>query len=102
MIRRPPRSTLFPYTTLFRSWKGGAKEAANPVYLQIASVFKTEPDFYVGTEARDCKIEAIVKAGTSVSQIEAGGVGRAHRLTPITNSTPNPTFSCKKKKTEPQ
>src|ERR1035437_5064364 len=24
MIRRPPRSTLFPYTTLFRSWKCGA------------------------------------------------------------------------------
>src|ERR1017187_10856923 len=23
MIRRPPRSTLFPYTTLFRSWCGG-------------------------------------------------------------------------------
>src|SRR3989454_7936228 len=22
MIRRPPRSTLFPYTTLFRSWAG--------------------------------------------------------------------------------
>src|SRR2546430_5822643 len=22
MIRRPPRSTLFPYTTLFRSWNG--------------------------------------------------------------------------------
>src|SRR5258708_31529323 len=22
MIRRPPRSTLFPYTTLFRSYKG--------------------------------------------------------------------------------
>src|SRR2546422_6815051 len=21
MIRRPPRSTLFPYTTLFRSWR---------------------------------------------------------------------------------
>src|SRR5690606_41294475 len=21
LIRRPPRSTLFPYTTLFRSWK---------------------------------------------------------------------------------
>src|SRR3712207_8330876 len=21
MIRRPPRSTLFPYTTLFRSWE---------------------------------------------------------------------------------
>src|SRR5947207_8493677 len=25
MIRRPPRSTLFPYTTLFRSEAGGMK-----------------------------------------------------------------------------
>src|SRR2546421_2854009 len=25
MIRRPPRSTLFPYTTLFRSLEGGSK-----------------------------------------------------------------------------
>src|SRR2546426_6785233 len=25
MIRRPPRSTLFPYTTLFRSVIGGAR-----------------------------------------------------------------------------
>src|SRR3712207_7111898 len=29
MIRRPPRSTLFPYTTLFRSG-GGARDAARP------------------------------------------------------------------------
>src|SRR5260370_41302535 len=27
MIRRPPRSTLFPYTTLFRSWKNGERGA---------------------------------------------------------------------------
>src|SRR3712207_6904855 len=26
MMRRPPRSTLFPYTTLFRSLRGGAGE----------------------------------------------------------------------------
>src|SRR3712207_8510368 len=26
MIRRPPRSTLFPYTTLFRSEAGGAAD----------------------------------------------------------------------------
>src|SRR2546429_2555100 len=25
MIRRPPRSTLFPYTTLFRSGRGGCQ-----------------------------------------------------------------------------
>src|SRR3712207_7434379 len=29
MIRRPPRSTLFPYTTLFRSRLVGAVEAAH-------------------------------------------------------------------------
>src|SRR2546426_9357698 len=30
MIRRPPRSTLFPYTTLFRSV--GAREASHATY----------------------------------------------------------------------
>src|SRR3712207_8755314 len=29
MIRRPPRSTLFPYTTLFRSHAGGDRSAAS-------------------------------------------------------------------------
>src|SRR5260370_6674165 len=35
MIRRPPRSTLFPYTTLFRSWMantpGSIGTIANPI-----------------------------------------------------------------------
>src|SRR5260370_28501805 len=32
MIRRPPRSTLFPYTTLFRSWPNcSASIADTPV-----------------------------------------------------------------------
>src|SRR5438034_7087342 len=26
MIRRPPRSTLFPYTTLFRSWANAGQQ----------------------------------------------------------------------------
>src|SRR5258708_9905694 len=30
MIRRPPRSTLFPYTTLFRSASDGWRAAAGP------------------------------------------------------------------------
>src|SRR2546428_3045539 len=41
MIRRPPRSTLFPYTTLFRScrlwrrgWPGGASPALRPIDWQ--------------------------------------------------------------------
>src|SRR2546426_8165066 len=45
MIRRPPRSTLFPYTTLFRSWRivdevekefpGEAKRRAQKVSVGI-------------------------------------------------------------------
>src|SRR3712207_9252467 len=31
MIRRPPRSTLFPYTTLFRSSAAGRRGAAEAV-----------------------------------------------------------------------
>src|SRR2546422_7796594 len=30
MIRRPPRSTLFPYTTLFRSWRCRPEASAAP------------------------------------------------------------------------
>src|SRR3712207_7926737 len=30
MIRRPPRSTLFPYTTLFRSSRRGARREGDP------------------------------------------------------------------------
>src|SRR5256885_12102204 len=36
MIRRPPRSTLFPYTTLFRSSSTGAKEPADSLREHLA------------------------------------------------------------------
>src|SRR3712207_7589925 len=36
MIRRPPRSTLFPYTTLFRSPRGGVLD------LDVALVVELE------------------------------------------------------------
>src|SRR5256885_4887297 len=34
MIRRPPRSTLFPYTTLFRSYRGIRREPINGSHLR--------------------------------------------------------------------
>src|SRR2546428_9563651 len=34
MIRRPPRSTLFPYTTLFRSRPGPARDPARAVHAR--------------------------------------------------------------------
>src|SRR2546422_2675506 len=53
MIRRPPRSTLFPYTTLFRSFlfsaaaisaKGGAcqRHIASPVITDWKSLFHSQ------------------------------------------------------------
>src|SRR3712207_9573824 len=35
MIRRPPRSTLFPYTTLFRSDEGGAGAEEAHLYAYV-------------------------------------------------------------------
>src|SRR5258708_23836723 len=41
MIRRPPRSTLFPYTTLFRSWRQNCVVIAAP---RAARVRPARPD----------------------------------------------------------
>jgi len=57
------------------SWKGGAKQAANPAYAKIAAVFKTEPDFYGGTTGKDCRIEAIVTKLGPVNELKSGESG---------------------------
>src|SRR5688572_31746175 len=36
MIRRPPRSTLFPYTTLFRSSRANSPASSPPVPARIS------------------------------------------------------------------
>src|SRR3712207_7434387 len=37
MIRRPPRSTLFPYTTLFRSYVDEGRAGGEPIVFTIPS-----------------------------------------------------------------
>jgi alanyl-tRNA synthetase len=54
------------------AWKGVHKDAANPVYSKIAQTYKTEPDFYFGTNTRDCRIEAIVTKAGQVNEIKTG------------------------------
>jgi alanyl-tRNA synthetase len=52
------------------SWKGASKELASPAYAKIAETFKTEKDFYHGTSAKDCRIEAIFRtAGVSPASV---------------------------------
>src|SRR5687768_18097945 len=38
MIRRPPRSTLFPYTTLFRSSNGGGPRSHERVEHDVTAI----------------------------------------------------------------
>src|SRR3712207_6930064 len=46
MIRRPPRSTLFPYTTLFRS-SGASAKAVGLTLCRPARILSIEP-FFMG------------------------------------------------------
>src|SRR2546427_4174902 len=76
MIRRPPRSTLFPYTTLFRSayWRTNVQGTL--------AVLKAV-------------VDAKVRRGGFASRAE---VGKGHVLTPITVKNRMPSSSLKKKK----
>src|SRR2546429_3184420 len=61
MIRRPPRSTLFPYTTLFRStarllWPSGR----SPAYHALMSVVTPPLARLVERAGRDPDILAVV------------------------------------------
>src|SRR3989449_9684020 len=73
MIRRPPRSTLFPYTTLFRSLDAPdqprgfgrvvARERPSDERLERGAVEAAEPDdlaFQVAPEARAQVVQAPV------------------------------------------
>ena len=54
------------------SWKGVHKESANPAYAKLAERFRTEPDFYNATRAKDSRIEAIITKDGSRQRIESG------------------------------
>src|SRR5256885_8079006 len=62
MIRRPPRSTLFPYTTLFRS---------NPAGQQYTPVDKDQVMYYREDKAGQILQEGINEAGGMSSWIAA-------------------------------
>src|SRR2546422_5783997 len=50
MIRRPPRSTLFPYTTLFRSVMESIMKRGCPLQIingMYAVLSEMEPDLYL-------------------------------------------------------
>src|SRR5260370_14417697 len=88
MIRRPPRSTLFPYTTLFRSRGREVADDAElvarkdgvlgPLLLAVAVAVRAHRD---DLRARDRQQE----------------IGRAHVCTPVTLESRMPSSALKKK-----
>src|SRR3712207_8663541 len=58
MIRRPPRSTLFPYTTLFRS---------NPTFSEMRSLKLGESYSYDGIKLHELYFENITNGNDSIS-----------------------------------
>src|SRR5436190_14973971 len=59
MIRRPPRSTLFPYTTLFRSWRVTTPVMDDNKEAMIAAdEFDVETMMVMFTELRAKQIRA--------------------------------------------
>src|SRR5260221_9770508 len=64
MIRRPPRSTLFPYTTLFRSFDG----AVDPYFEGFANiVFKLDNDNNTEVEVE----EAFMRSEEHTSELQS-------------------------------
>jgi len=57
------------------SWKGGHKEVASPVYAKLVELYRTEPDFYFESLAKDCRIEAIVTKLGAVNELLPGEEG---------------------------
>src|SRR5256885_16622257 len=76
MIRRPPRSTLFPYTTLFRSYCSNPRELAarnseldtetwTSVFRQAAALGVLQADFTGGEPLARTDIVELVRAARS-------------------------------------
>src|SRR3712207_6887744 len=74
MIRRPPRSTLFPYTTLFRSQVRGQQRHQ----LQVRGAVERVPA--VGPR-RQCRAQLLERVESGERRTHVGGVERSEEHT---------------------
>src|SRR3712207_7688528 len=91
MIRRPPRSTLFPYTTLFRSEPGVQQVQHRVLHSADVDVARTPGVDQVGVEG----------LGVVVGGAVAQEVPRDRKSTRLNSSHANISYAvfCLKKKT---
>src|SRR3712207_8483658 len=93
MMRRPPRSTLLPYTTLFRS---DVLEVIGQAALD-GTLLVTLTDGFVPSAGQ--QFDFLSASGATIGGV-GQEVGRAQVCTPVTPISPIPS-SCSNKKTLP-
>src|SRR2546429_7406011 len=84
MIRRPPRSTLFPYTTLFRSSVQAtpAPPSAAPPAARVLGLVKT-----FGTATALAGISAALPPARIIGLVGPDGAGKTDRKSTRPNSS---------------
>src|SRR3712207_8650310 len=102
MIRRPPRSTLFPYTTLFRSMPYAAGPGGGPRSLtpdEIAAIATLARERKAPGEPFDVILEGTTQANEPEAACEQVGDRKSTRLN---SSHANISYAvfCLKKKTK--
>src|SRR5256884_5449726 len=95
MIRRPPRSTLFPYTTLSRS-NNGIHDTTQAVTVTVSDVNDNAPVFSSGTTGSEAENTAISNVVYDANASDADGTAANTTITyPLSTGGHNPPFDCK-------
>src|SRR2546430_2026016 len=77
MIRRPPRSTLFPYTTLFRSLRDAIQQLAALARRQLAPLLRVE----TGARRPHGRVDLrLARLGHLCQPLLRGGIGETVAL----------------------
>src|SRR2546430_12413475 len=95
MIRRPPRSTLFPYTTLFRSWKDAGGPPGPPRWIAPLHLHHRDDEAWYVLEGR-----LHVRVGPELLEVRAGSAvdRKSTRLNSSHSQISYAVFCLKKKK----
>src|SRR3712207_8223785 len=95
MIRRPPRSTLFPYTTLFRSGFREVDTVANLNLLEAAKEAGVRRFVYVSVHVQpDYARSAYIRAHEEVvSELSKPGISLDRKSTRLNSSHANISYA---------
>src|SRR3712207_8232143 len=96
MIRRPPRSTLFPYTTLFRSRRGddgGRDDGCGRSWPGRADVAATQAGRGAAAAARRGPRDGVARSGRHGGDAEGPARSRSEEHT--SENQARPKFVCR-------